>query len=38
LKKYVFKDQDRILISYGNENETQINAQLARLDGFQLIT
>lgn len=38
LKNYVFKDKDRILISYGNENETQINAQLARLDGFQLIT
>lgn len=38
LKNYVFKDQDRLLISYGNENDTQINAQLARLDGFQLIT
>lgn len=38
LRNYVFKDQDRLLISYGNENDTQINAQLARLDGFQLIT
>lgn len=38
LKNYVFKDQDRMLISYGNENDTQINDQLARLDGFKLIT
>lgn len=38
LRNYVFKDHDRILISYGNENETQINSQLARVDGFQLIT
>jgi hypothetical protein len=38
LANYVFKDQDRILISYGNENETQINAQLARVDGLKLIT
>ncbi|MEO9308419.1 conserved hypothetical protein [Nitrosotalea sinensis] len=38
LRNYVFKDHDRILISYGNENETQINSQLDRLDGFQLIT
>lgn len=38
LRNYVFKDKDRILISYGNENETQINSQLERLDGFQLIT
>ncbi|MFZ0185311.1 MAG: protein-disulfide isomerase [Nitrosotalea sp.] len=38
LRNYVFKDQDRMLISYGNENDTQINAQLAKLDGFQLIT
>jgi hypothetical protein len=38
LANYVFKDQDRLLISYGNENETQINSQLARLDGFKLIS
>jgi hypothetical protein len=38
LSNYVFKDQDRMLISYGNENDTQINAQLAKLDGFKLIT
>ena len=38
LKDYSFKDQDRMLISYGNENETQINSQLARLDGFTLIS
>ncbi|MDE1843086.1 MAG: protein-disulfide isomerase [Thaumarchaeota archaeon] len=38
LRNYVFKDKDRVLISYGNENETQINSQLERLDGFQLIT
>lgn len=38
LANYVFKDNDRMLISYGNENETQINAQLARVDGFKLIT
>ena len=38
LANYVFKDQDRMLISYGDENETQINSQLARVDGFKLIT
>ena len=38
LKNYSFKDQDKMLISYGNENDTQINSQLARLDGFKLIT
>ena len=38
LRNYVFKDQDRMLISYGNENDTQINSQLATLDGFKLIT
>jgi hypothetical protein len=38
LANYVFKDQDRMLISYGNENETQINSQLARVDGLNLIT
>jgi len=38
LRSYVIKDQDRILISYGNENETQINDQLSRVDSFKLIT
>lgn len=38
IRNYVFKANDRILISYGNENETQINDQLARLDSFNLIT
>lgn len=38
IRNYVFNDNDRILISYGNENETQINDQLAKVDGFKLIT
>ena len=38
LRSYVIKDQDRLLISYGNENETQINDQLSRVDSFKLIT
>jgi len=38
LKNYVFKDNDRMLISYGNENDTQINDQLTRVAGFKLIT
>ena len=38
LSNYVFKDNDRMLISYGNENDTQIHDQLARVDGFKLIT
>jgi hypothetical protein len=33
---YVIKQNDRILISYGNENSTQIDAQLAKLDSFTL--
>ncbi len=37
IRNYVFKASDRILISYGNENETQINDQLARVDSFKLI-
>src|SRR5713226_4799630 len=35
IRDYVFKQGDRMLISYGNENETQINDQLARVDSFQ---
>ena len=38
IHNYVFKANDRILISYGNENETQINDQLARVDSFNLIS
>jgi hypothetical protein len=38
IRDYVFKQNDRVLISYGNENETQINDQLARVDSFKLIT
>jgi hypothetical protein len=38
IRNYVFKDGDRILISYGNENSTQIDGQIARLDSFNLIT
>ena len=32
LLDYVLQDNDRILISYGNENSTQIDEQLARVD------
>ena len=38
LRDYVFKDQDRILISYGNENQTQIDAQLAELDSQPILS
>lgn len=38
IRNYAFKDGDRILISYGNENSTQIDSQLARVDSFNLIT
>jgi hypothetical protein len=37
ISNYVIKQNDRILISYGNENSTQIDAQLAKLDSFTLI-
>jgi len=32
ISDYVIQDGDRILISYGNESEDQINSQLAELD------
>ena len=32
VQDFVLKDGDRILISYGNENSTQIDEQLARVD------
>ena len=38
IRNYVSNNGDRILISYGNENATQITSQLARLDSFNLIT
>ena len=33
---FVLKDGDRILISYGNENGTQIDEQLARVDSVAI--
>jgi len=36
LRDYVLKQNDRILISYGNETETQINEQLARVDSVAI--
>lgn len=33
---YVLEDDDRILISYGNENSTQIDEQLARVDSLSI--
>jgi hypothetical protein len=36
ITNYVIKQNDRILISYGNENSTQIDAQLSKLDSFTL--
>ena len=38
IRDYVFNDQDRILISYGNENKTQIDAQLAELDAQPILS
>ncbi len=35
---FVFQDQDRILISYGNDNQTQIDAQLAELDAQPILS
>ncbi|MDE1861814.1 MAG: protein-disulfide isomerase [Thaumarchaeota archaeon] len=36
ITNYVIKNNDRILISYGNENSTQIAAQLSKVDAFNL--
>lgn len=36
IRNYVPKENDRILISYGNENSTAIDGQLAKLDSFSL--
>lgn len=37
ISNYVIKQNDRVLISYGNENATQIDNQLAQLDAFTLV-
>lgn len=37
ISNYVIKQNDRVLISYGNENSTQIDGQLSQLDSFTLI-
>lgn len=36
LTDYVLEDNDRILISYGSENSTQVDDQLARVDSILL--
>lgn len=36
IRNYVAKNNDRILISYGNENSTGIDAQLSKLDSISL--
>ena len=36
LSDYSLKQGDRILISYGNENSTKIDEQLARVDSIQI--
>jgi hypothetical protein len=33
LSNYVLKEDDRILVLYGNENQTQVDNYLAELDG-----
>ena len=37
ITELVIKNEDRILISYGNENQTQIDAQLAELDAQPIL-
>jgi hypothetical protein len=37
LENYVLNEDDRILISYGNENQTQIDTQLRELDNQAII-
>lgn len=37
ISNYVIKQNDRVLISYGNENSTQIDGQLSQLDSFTLM-
>lgn len=38
LRDYVINDNDRILISYGNENDTQIQGQLQMVDSINIST
>ena len=37
IRDYVFEDGDRILISYGNEDQAQIDEQLAQLDAQAIL-
>ncbi len=37
LTEYVFEDGDRILVSYGGEDQTQIDAQLLELDSLSML-
>jgi len=37
LTEYVFEDLDRILISYGSEDQTQIETQLLELDALRML-
>jgi len=37
LTEYVFKDGDRILLSYGSEDQTQIDTQLLELDAQSIL-
>ncbi len=37
LTEYVFEDQDRILVSYGGEDQTQIETQLLELDTLRML-
>jgi len=34
LINYVIKDDDRVLVLYGNENQTQVDNYLKELDGL----
>jgi len=37
INDYVIKEGDRILISYGNEDQTQIDSQLSELDSYSIL-
>ena len=37
LTEYVFEDLDRILVSYGSEDQTQIDTQLLELDSHSIL-
>jgi len=37
LTEYVFEDQDRILVSYGGEDQTEIDDQLLELDTLRML-